>query len=285
MKYIDIKAPAKINIGLNIVDKREDGYHNLETFFYPICDLYDKLTFELSNEFSFSQTQDASIKYQEKINSNLVVKAKELMEKVTGKKLNVNIKLRKNIPIGAGLGGGSSDAAATLISLNELFRLNIRYDKLIELALTLGSDVPFFLKAKPSTGKSRGEILTIKEFDLPYYILIVNPNIHVSTKEAFQNISPKNPSIDYEKVFNSVESFLSNKNEIVNDFEEYVFLKYPAVKEIKDRLIDIGSEFTSMSGSGSSVYGFFKSKELVVDIKTKFPDDYFIFISSPGQII
>lgn len=282
MKYIEIKAPAKINIGLNIVDKREDGYHNLETFFYPICDLYDKLTFELANEFSFSQTQDASIKYQEKINSNLVVKAKELMEKITGKKLNVNIKLKKNIPIGAGLGGGSSDAAATLISLNELFGLNIQYKTLVNLALQLGSDVPFFLKAKPAIGKSRGEVLTIKEIDLPYQIVIINPGIHISTKEAFQNITPKKAKINYDDVFQSLDSFLNNKEKIVNDFEEFVFTKHPEIKFIKESLIKYGSEFSLMSGSGSTVYGLFKEKIELNSFSAIFPKEYFIFISSPS---
>ena len=197
MKYIEIKAPAKINIGLNIVEKRKDGYHNLETFFYPICDLFDVLTFEQSDDFSFNCDVDEL----NSLEDNLVVKAKTLLEDETNKKLNIKINLQKNIPIGAGLGGGSSDAAATLISLNEMFTLNIPYDRLLELALQLGSDVPFFLKAKPAIGKSRGEILAIKEFEIPKYILLVNPRIHISTKEAFANITPQPSNLDYEHVF------------------------------------------------------------------------------------
>ncbi|MEW6701224.1 MAG: 4-(cytidine 5'-diphospho)-2-C-methyl-D-erythritol kinase, partial [Bacteroidota bacterium] len=140
MKYIEIKAPAKINIGLNIFSKRKDGYHNLSTLFYPINDLYDILTFEPAEQFEFICTDD-SIPCDE---SNLVVKAKNLLEKVSEKKIKVKITLDKKIPHQAGLGGGSSDAAAALISLNEMFRLGLKDDKLIELALLIGSDVPFF---------------------------------------------------------------------------------------------------------------------------------------------
>jgi 4-diphosphocytidyl-2-C-methyl-D-erythritol kinase len=125
MKYIEIKAPAKINIGLNIVKKRDDGFHNLETFFYPINDLFDELTFERSDKFSF-EMKETSIKYQDKLQSNLVVKAKNILEEKTGKKLTAKITLKKNIPIGAGLGGGSSDAASTLICINEMFKLKIK---------------------------------------------------------------------------------------------------------------------------------------------------------------
>jgi len=278
MKYIEIKAPAKINIGLNIIGERDDGYHNLETFFYPVRDLHDELTFELAESFSFHCNEE--IVNNDK--DNLVQKSVRLLEEFTGKKFLVKIELQKNIPIGAGLGGGSSDAAATLISLNELFGLNISYNKLIDIALQIGSDVPFFVKAKPAIGKSRGEALTIKEIDLPYHIVIINPGIHISTKDAFQNISPKKSNIIYEEVFQSVDSFLSNKNKLVNDFEEFVFLKHPEIKFIKESLIKYGSEFSLMSGSGSTVYGLFKEKITLDGLSEIFPKEYFIFISSPN---
>ncbi len=278
MKYIEIKAPAKINIGLNITGKRDDGYHNLETFFYPVRDLHDKLTFELAESFSFHCNEEIV----NNDNENLVLKSVRLLEEFTGKKIFVKIELQKYIPIGAGLGGGSSDAAATLISLNELFCLNISYNKLIDIALLIGSDVPFFIKAKPAIGKSRGEDLTIKEIDLPYHIVIINPGIHISTKEAFQNINPMRANINYDEVFQSVDSFQNNRDKIVNDFEDYVFSKYPEVKNIKDRLIDLGSEFALMSGSGSTVYGLFKEKITFDGLSEIFPKEYFIFISSPN---
>ncbi|NMB80305.1 MAG: 4-(cytidine 5'-diphospho)-2-C-methyl-D-erythritol kinase, partial [Ignavibacteria bacterium] len=183
MKYIEIKAPAKINIGLHILNKRDDGYHNIHTLFYPICDLYDQLKFTLADEFEFT-CNDASIPNDE---NNLVVKAKLLLENHINKKLNVKIDLEKNIPSQAGLGGGSSDAAATLISLNEMFNLNLNYEKLNSMALSLGSDVPFFIKAKPAIGKSRGEILEYIDLEINEYIVIVKSEINISTKEDFNN--------------------------------------------------------------------------------------------------
>lgn len=283
MKYIEIKAPAKINIGLNIVEKRNDGFHNLETFFYPINDLFDELTIERADKFFF-EMQDTNIKYQENLQNNLVVKAKNILEEKTGKKLTAKITLKKNIPIGAGLGGGSSDAAATLISLNEMFNLKIKKEQMIELALQLGSDVPFFLKAKPAVGKSRGEILSIKEFSVPYYILLVNPGIHVSTKEAFANISHVQSNIDYDDVFTDFNSFWLHHNNVRNDFENFVFTKYPEIKQIKEVLVENGSLFSLMSGSGSTVYGFFQNYEDAFNTKKLFPAEYLTFISRPDSI-
>jgi 4-diphosphocytidyl-2-C-methyl-D-erythritol kinase len=280
MKYIEIKAPAKINIGLNIVKKRDDGFHNLETFFYPINDLFDELTFERSDKFSF-EMKETSIKYQDKLQSNLVVKAKNILEEKTGKKLTAKITLKKNIPIGAGLGGGSSDAASTLICLNEMFNLKIKNEQMIEIALKLGSDVPFFLKAKPAVGKSRGEILSIKEFSVPYYILLVNPGIHVSTKEAFASINPVKSNINYDDTFKDFNSFWLHHNNVRNDFENYVFSKHPEIKQIKELLNENGSLFSLMSGSGSTVYGFFESFEQALHTKQLFPVNYTSFISRP----
>jgi len=180
MNYIEIKAPAKINIGLSILSERADGFHNLSTLFYPISDLFDVLIFEQANQFEFHCDSDMV----PGDNSNLVVKAKNILEKITGKTLNVKIELQKNIPSQAGLGGGSSDAAAALISLNEMFKLNLNHAKLIDLALQLGSDVPFFIKSKPAIGSSRGEILDYVDIEIHEPILIVNPGINISTKET-----------------------------------------------------------------------------------------------------
>ena len=186
MEYLEIKAPAKINLGLFILSKREDGFHNLSTLFYPVCDLFDKINFRKSH-FPFFACTGINADNDE---DNLVVRARKLLEQHTGKSLNVEINLEKHIPVGGGLGGGSSDAATTLVSLNELFSLNISPTELCELALRLGSDVPFFLKAKPAIGSSRGEILEEIDLQIDDYIVIVNPRIHVSTKEAFTGIVP-----------------------------------------------------------------------------------------------
>lgn len=275
MKSIQIKAPAKINIGLNLVRKRDDGFHDLETFFYPVNDLYDELHFEKSNKFRFNCSNE------ELAENNLVIKVKELMEREANKELNVNVNLIKNIPAGAGLGGGSSDAAATLISLNELFSLQIDYKKLIELALQLGSDVPFFLKAKPSIGRSRGEDLTICNIEIPYHLLIVNPKIHISTKEAFENVKPRSANINYNDVFSSMDSFLKNKDKIKNDFEEFAFHKHPEIKKIKEDMLEGGALFAMMSGSGSTVYGFFNYYSNASSVEKKLPINYLRKISSP----
>lgn len=273
MNYIEIKAPAKINIGLFVTSKRADGYHNIETLFYPLNYLYDKLTFTRSDSFSFfcsESTIDNS--------DNLIVKAKDLLEKISGKKLNVQITLEKRIPMGAGLGGGSSDAAAALLCLNEMFRLNLNSDQLKSIALEIGSDVPFFIKPKPSIARSRGEELTIIDFEINLPILIVNPGIHISTKEAYQNVKPRESEnhladLNIGRFNKEISDFL------VNDFEEYVFSLYPQVAEVKKQLIKAGALYSLMSGSGSSVYGIFPDINSAEIAQALFPHHYFTFIN------
>ncbi|MEW6194788.1 MAG: 4-(cytidine 5'-diphospho)-2-C-methyl-D-erythritol kinase [Bacteroidota bacterium] len=279
MKYIEIKAPAKINIGLFVVSKRADGYHNLRTLFYPISDLYDKLTFEPSNNFEFI-CNSAELPIDK---GNIVVQAKELLERTSGKKLNVKITLEKKIPTQAGLGGGSSDAAATLISLNEMFKLNLKHDQLIELALQLGSDVPFFIRAKPAIGTSRGEILEEIPLEISEPILIVNPGIKISTKEAFGNIKPTGNNFDYKSIISGKE-LIYNKmnNQVINDFENYAFNKYQQLKQIKEQLKESGALFALMSGSGSTMFGIFKDVRKAKEAVNKFPKDYYRWISIPG---
>lgn len=277
MRYIEIKAPAKINIGLKVISKRRDGYHNLSTLFYPINDLYDVLKFELAENFSF-QCDNPNIPNDD---NNLVVKAKNILEKESKKRLNVKIELLKNIPSEAGLGGGSSDAAATLISLNELYSLNFRYEKLLELALDLGSDVPFFIKAKPAIGKSRGEILEQIDFEINKPILIVNPKIKISTKEAFSFVKSSNQEIEFNNFLtNHKNDFNSYKNIFENDFENYVFEKYPEIKIIKEKMYTNGALFSSMSGTGSTVYGIFPDVQKIKGLLEELPKNYFTFIST-----
>ncbi len=278
MRYIEIKAPAKINIGLSVLSKREDGFHNLSTLFYPIKDLFDMLTFELSSEFSFN-CSDPSLPVGEE---NLVVKAKNLLEQVSGKKLNAKIDLIKNIPSQAGLGGGSSDAAAALISLNELFRLNLKSDHLLDLALKLGSDVPFFLRSLPAIGTSRGEILERVDLEITEPILIINPRINVPTKEAFKNIIPKNYQPDYRSLIqNEKLNYGLMKDTVTNDFEKHVFEIHPEIETIKKDLYSLGAEFALMSGSGSTVYGIFKDLKDAESAKKSFPTNYLCFLSNP----
>lgn len=276
MKYIEIKAPAKINFGLNIVSKRNDGFHNLETIFYPINDLFDIIKIEKSERFLFTCVN----KELESDKNNLILKAVKLLEKIHSKSFAVNIHLEKNIPIGAGLGGGSSDAAAVLISLNEMFQLGIKHDQMIDYALQLGSDVPFFIKAKPAIGTSRGEVLKHIDFEINYPILIVNPGIHISTKEAFQNIIPKASSYTYfSNEINDLKNWNLVREIIKNDFEDFVFAKYPEVKKIKELMYKNGALFSLMSGSGSTVYGVFENIERAENTSVKFPKNYLKIIS------
>lgn len=278
MNYIEIKAPAKINIGLSVLSKRSDGFHNLSTLFYPINDLFDQLIFEPADEFSFVCNSD-SVPID---HSNIVVRAKNILEDVSGKKIKVRITLNKVIPSQAGLGGGSSDAAATLISLNEMFYLGLKHEVLVDLALRLGSDVPFFIKSKPAIGTSRGEILDYLDLEIDEPILIINPGINISTKEAFQSIIPTGHSVDYSSILNDNKLNFSLMRQVVkNDFENYVFNRYQEVGEIKNSLYNYGAQFALMSGSGSTVYGIFPDLESAEFCMEQFPKNYFCYLSTP----
>lgn len=280
MNKLTLNAPAKINLGLNIVSKRSDGFHNLETFFYPIYDLHDKIIFEKSNNFIFDTDNSSLLRDP----NNLISKAHTIIEEFTNKKLPIKITLIKNIPIGAGLGGGSSDAAATLIGLNEFFNLEIGLLKLNELALKLGSDVPFFIKSKPAIGFSRGEILKQVSSLINFPILIVNPGIHISTKDAFRNITPNESNFNY-KYFEETEEIDYNflRSELQNSFEISVFQKYPAIQKTKRVMNDSGALFSLMSGTGSTVYGIFKSLQDAKYVSDLLPNDYFKFISESAR--
>jgi len=266
MDKIVVNSPAKINLGLNIVGKRNDGFHNLETIFYPLK-LTDKIHISKSGDFIF-RTNNHSLSSEA---SNLIITAKDLLEDAANKKLICNIYLEKNIPIGAGLGGGSSNAAVTLKALNKLFDINLPNKKLLELALTLGSDVPFFLNPVPSFATSRGEILNEIPLKLKGYLLLVNPGIHISTKWAFENCIPKNNEINVERIIEEMSLDSDFSDLLTNDFEEIVFAEYPEIKEAKEKIIEMGAYFSLMTGTGSSVYGIFNNKE-------KFNRKYFTYI-------
>ncbi len=272
MREIKVKAPAKINLGLHVISRRVDGYHNIETIFYPI-NLFDVLTFKESDEFTFTSTN-------QEINEsdNLIIKAKNLLEDETKQKIKVHIHLEKNIPVGAGLGGGSSDAALTLKTLNKLFNFNLDREKLSELALILGSDVPFFLNPKPCFASSRGEKLEYLAIKIPYSILIINPGIHISTKWAYSMIIPKKPNTNLND-FRQKDLNAPNKLKLLikNDFEEIVFKEYPQINGLKEKLYKMGSEFVLMSGSGSTLFAFFKDVLLGEKVRKELREEYFIF--------
>ncbi|MCW0484787.1 4-(cytidine 5'-diphospho)-2-C-methyl-D-erythritol kinase [Gaoshiqia sediminis] len=260
---------AKINIGLHVTEKRPDGFHNLETIFYPI-QMQDALEVVEAGDFSFNMT---GLTLEGDPMQNLVIRAYELL-KADYDLPPVQIHLHKNIPCGAGLGGGSSDAASMLMLLNDLFKLKIKREKLMEYALQLGSDCPFFLHAKPVFATGRGEKMEDANVNLKeYFLILVKPPIHISTPEAYQNIVPQKPRLSLKGLIGfSVNKWKGN---IRNQFEPYVFEKYPEVGQIKQKLYDAGASFALMSGSGSAVYGLFRSEKR--GLESQFPEDYQIF--------
>ncbi|HCT30122.1 MAG TPA: 4-(cytidine 5'-diphospho)-2-C-methyl-D-erythritol kinase [Bacteroidales bacterium] len=250
---------AKINIGLNIVSRREDGFHNIETVFYPVkslCDILEIIPMpEQHNAVTFNQT---GLIINEPDENNLCVKAYHLLRSQT-ELPPVTIHLHKQIPFGAGLGGGSSDGAHTLISLNALSPKPLPKDKLLELALQLGSDCPFFIYNSPCFATGRGELLLPIQLDLSgLYILLVNPGLHVNTGKAYSLSNPKTSekSLDLLIRYNRNEW----RNLIFNDFEEVVFEIHHEIAAIKDNLYKMGAVYASMSGSGSTVFGIFTEK-------------------------
>ena len=260
---------SKINIGLQVTEKRPDGFHNLETIFYPI-QIRDALEVVVADTFDFKIT---GLEIDGDPMQNLAVKAYELL-KPDYQLPSVQIHLHKNIPTGAGLGGGSSDAACMLTLLNEMFNLEIHQEKLMEYALSLGSDCPFFLHGKPVFATGRGEIMEDVDVDLKeYFLILVKPPVHISTAEAYQHIVPQRSRLSLKGLICfSVNKWKGN---IQNQFERSIFEIYPEVREIKQTLYEQGASFALMSGSGSAVYGLFRSEKR--GLEHSFPKDYRIF--------
>jgi 4-diphosphocytidyl-2-C-methyl-D-erythritol kinase len=249
---------AKINLGLRIVSKRPDGYHNIETIFFPVT-LHDALEFVVPDINAGSDVLVTSgIDTGSHGIDNLVIKAAVKLRQ-SHHFPYLKIHLHKVIPAGAGLGGGSSDAACFLKAVNKFLNLGIAENELKSIALELGSDCPFFIDGKPLYAEGRGEILKPVSLSLDgYYLVLLNPRLHVSTKEAYENCTPKMPETSLEKLVNRpVEEW---KSLIYNDFEEFAFTKFPMIGNLKNELYDSGALFSLMSGSGSSVFGLFREK-------------------------
>ncbi|MDD4969631.1 MAG: 4-(cytidine 5'-diphospho)-2-C-methyl-D-erythritol kinase [Paludibacter sp.] len=245
---------AKINLGLNVTERRPDGYHNIETVFYPIG-LSDVLEVEASEncmDYSFSS---AGIELGGDPEDNLIVKAYRLLRS-EHQFPAIDISLIKQIPFGAGLGGGSADAAFMLKALNELFELKITPKKLEKYAALLGADCPVFIKNKPVFATGIGNVFTPIKISLKgKFLVLVKPDIHVSTPEAYSLVVPEIPQVSLLELI--LQPMAEWKNVIKNDFEKSVFTKYPAIETIKNNLYELGAVYASMSGSGSSVYGIF----------------------------
>lgn len=255
---------SKINIGLAIKGKRPDGYHDIETIFYPVsfCDALEIAEAqENAAEDILTVTGHQPCAGNEE---NIVLKAvKKLRTKVSFPFLRIH--LHKVIPSGAGLGGGSSDAAGTLKIINKCFRLSLSTEDLKEIGLTLGSDVPFFIDCQPAHGSGRGEILKpLKRFLDGYHIVLVNPGVFISTREAYLYCS-RHIS---EKVFPEIWELPVEqwKNVVFNDFEVFIFNKHPDIEDIKKELYLSGALFSSLSGSGSTIYGIFREKPSISSV-------------------
>jgi 4-diphosphocytidyl-2-C-methyl-D-erythritol kinase len=241
---------AKINIGLNVLKKRQDGYHEMSSVFYPVMDLYDILEILPAKDFSFSSSGIAIPG-----NSNICVKAFELLKADFGIG-NVKIHLHKQIPIGAGLGGGSADGAFTLKALNTLFKLKLSNAQLEKYALQLGADCPFFIENTPKYVTGIGEKMMSVDLDLSNYeIKFIFPELHISTAEAYGGITPKTPETNLLDLINQpIENW---RGEAKNDFEISAFEKYPQLEIMKAQLYADGAIYASMTGSGSVLYGVF----------------------------
>ena len=244
---------CKINLGLRVVRKRPDGYHDLETIFVPIYGLHDELEIVPSDTFSFEQE---GITVDCRPEDNLIIKCYRMFAKKYKIDKPVSIRFKKNIPFGAGLGGGSSDAAHVAIALNELFDLGLSKVQLAAEVASLGADCPFFIYNVPCFAEGIGDILTPIDLELKgTRIVMIKPEEGVSTREAYSGITITGEGLgDLGKL-----GILGDLDKFTNDFEKTVFPLHPIIGEIKKRLLDAGAYYASMSGSGSTVFGFFKN--------------------------
>ena len=261
---------CKINLGLNITRKRPDGFHDLQTFFYPIpiTDALEVITLEDKNapfQFTLSGTSiDASTE-------NICIKVYQLLKK-DYQIPPVTMHLHKAIPVGAGLGGGSADGTFTLLLLNKKFNLNLTEDQLLHYALALGSDCPFFIKNVPCIATGRGEVLQPMPLDLSAYkLVLINPGIHINTGWAFSQLQPKEPETPLAQIIQlPIDKWKGN---LINDFEDSIFSHHPEINGIKETLYSTGAIYASMSGTGSSVFGIFEKDRT---LKLNFPEHYFV---------
>ncbi len=279
---LKIKAFAKINIGLEVLGKRADGYHEINTVFAPLC-LCDEISAEKSNEIKVVCKPSLGIPMSE----NLVYKAALALKIFYDVPQGAAIYIEKRISAGGGLGGGSSDAASALLLLSKLWHLPENPVALITIASDLGSDVPFFLKKGFALGRGRGEILEYFDLSLPFWTLIVMPGLSISTKEAYFSLNRDEtmtePSDLKEILSASVHDASLLKNNIRNDFEESAFKKFPELKEIKETLYNCGAAFALMSGSGSALYGFF-TNEYQAQFSIKQLNKYRLHLCPPDGI-
>ncbi len=265
---------CKINLGLHILEKRADGYHNLETIFYPIpltdiLEIIENKDPENSPRFPLTTS---GLPIQGSLSSNLCVKAYKLLKKDFPRMPWVRVHIHKIIPIGAGLGGGSSNGAFALHMYNQLFELGLSTQQLTTYAAELGSDCPFFIINTPCYATGRGEQLTEITLDLSTYkFAVVNPGIYINTGDAFRDITPRHrEKTTLDIIQTPVKEW---KQALINDFEKPIFQKHPEIAAIKNQLYEAGALYASMSGSGSTVFGIFEKEQTPA---LTFPPHYFV---------
>jgi 4-diphosphocytidyl-2-C-methyl-D-erythritol kinase len=259
---------CKINLGLNVIEKRTDGFHNIETVFYPINwkDALEVIPSKTVQNIEIS-TSGLPIKIGQK-EENILYKAWSLMAKAHKIPL-LEVYLHKSLPMGAGLGGGSSDAASFLKILDQKFDLKVPKSELLEMARSLGADCAFFIENAPVFASQKGDVFEKIELDLSaYHILIVYPAINSNTKEAYEGVNPTKPLRNVKDIVLN-EPIENWKSSLINDFEKSIFKKYPEVEALKRKLYDSGAIYASMSGSGSACFGIFKEKP-----NLSFPENY-----------
>lgn len=261
-----IFANAKINLGLFILDKRKDGYHEISSLKFPIP-LYDVIEILPAEHF---ELKVLGAEIDGELQDNLIYKAYSII-KENHPITPIRILLQKNIPMGAGVGGGSADATYTLIGLNNYFNLNLSQEVLKEYAAQLGSDCPFFVNNTPQLASGKGDELV--EFDLSLngkFLYLIHPNIHIRTSEAYAKVEPVSSSFDWNSL--KQKDFALWRQNLVNDFEKSIFPNHPDIEKLKSQLYKNGAKYASMSGSGSSVFGIFdeRPKELFPEYKTQF---------------
>jgi len=265
---------AKINLGLRVVRKREDGYHDIETVFYPIKGLRDALEIVRGNTDTHVGFDMTGLAVQGDVQQNLCVKAYTILKQDFPSLPSIQMHLHKTIPMGAGLGGGSADGAFTLRLLNQQFQLGLTQDQLIQYALQLGSDCPFFILNQPCFATGRGEIMTPIALDLSaYQFVLINPGIHVPTGWAFAQLKPATPAISCEEIV--MQDPTTWQDRLINDFEPAVMETYPVIRQLKEQLYALGAVYASMTGTGSTVYGmFYKATDLS---SLSFSSEYFVY--------
>ena len=277
---MNVRAYAKINLGLRVLRRRNDGYHDIETIFHRI-NLYDELTLEPSLHTISISCNNNTIPTDE---NNLCYEAVELLRAEVGAHLGASIQLKKNIPVGAGLGGGSSDAAAVLNALPSLWNMRVAPSTLTTLALQIGSDVPFFLHNRSAYAEGRGERLSFLKLSIPYWIVVVAPRTHISTAWAYGELSSrKRFHVHSERLYDGATCKVAGIPVLMtNDFEDVVFEAHPEIAELKRQLRSAGAAYTLMSGSGSSVYGLFENESSAKRAIDLFRPDSFVSLTEPN---